>query len=1038
MTGFSDRDIRNEVARIFKSNIDFTRENGVVDGDGVFSQTMDIAALTFLTNPDAVFYLVQLAAKDLLAVTKKEISLVEGMLFAIDYVSNNPPDYRGAGTELNNATTALLALDAASSVTNRLELARFTKNITKFSERLRRTTARSGSLAMAAGEAKWSLREDMVQLETQHTSVLERIDLLIDLLESYEGLDVSSKAAQTLLSNVRLSVDRVRSTLERDSVSGIEEKTKSILLRSLAGKASVNYLAEQRLYTSVRYRGPANPTEGGVFYGRATGEGEPAILDTASGPWETPLTDLVLKVNGGAAQTFPLGDIPGVSLVTRNKEDFGISADNRFLSVAVDPESYDFYTSATWFSQNTTTLLRLHKAGQDPFRSIGFKHLGAPLFFSDDFYDDSLGPGNETWDNVFPAVITDLGLLANYAATATWNAGTQEFTVPSLTDVRSAPGAAVFSTADIGRYIHDSSGGRFEIVGVTGSLTVVLATYGSTPATGAGELRGQDGPTIGHTDQFDSHPTDQTLTVEFSPALTTTPSPAHDPDWKGKPVTIGPSVKRGILDLGDRTVAQVVDDLNTQASGNVNNYLYRHVLASPAVSDAEKVELTPLSRVNGHLRVVPSMLTVNASTRESAYFSTDNAYQTLGFYLGLEDSDTIVQPQELADFLNTTLTGAVAEVVDEVLYEGAARTLFDTKQVEDSAASFLTLGVVAGYQVEILDGVSAGYYRVDAVPDATHLTLRREVFLAHEDVAYRVLTQRVKISTISKERGASLEVTTAPATLDLPTTVQYGSTQLFEAVDRDGASLEFKGVKVGDILTLSGVGDLAITAVGTYQLAVDGTIHTGILGSQFSVQNAAYQAYQALKEGLGVFRDSRALLAKHKLSSGLGELDAAISPVVASGSFAAATNRATRILADLLSFMTSTPLRAGEYSTSIPQASMTLSDILNAFSAEEVPALRALVDDMRGRRYERSVDLLLKGDITGFFDADSEDASYSGAMTKATRTVIQDMPDVSADEVAYGEEGNEPLEDFENPEDPDYYFEEDDEWADEFEEDGDY
>lgn len=1037
MTGFSDRDIRNEIARIFKSDIDFAREKGVVDPDSVYSQTMDVASLTFLTNPDAIFYLTQLATNGLLAAVKKEVSLVEGMLFAIDYVSNNPPDYRDAGTELNNATTALLALDATSSVKNRLELGRFTKNITKFSERLRRTTARSGSLALAAGESKWSIREDMVQLETQHATVLERIDLLISLFENYENLDVTSLAAQTLLSNVRLSIDRVRSTLERDSVAGIEEKTKSILLRSLAGKASVNYLSDQQPPTLVRYRGPSNPIDSGVFYGRVAGEGESAVIETSSGPWETPLTDLTLSVNGGTAQVFALGDIPGVSLVTRNKEDFGVSANNQLLCIAVDPESYDFYTSFMWFSQNTTTLLRLHKAGQDPFRSIGFKHLGAPLYLSAAFLDPTV-LDEFKWDNLFPAVITDLGLLANGGSPATWNAGTGEFTVASLTDVNAAPGAAVFGSEDIGRYIKDSGGNRFEIVGVTGSLTAVLATYGGTPALGASELRGQDGPLVSHTEQMDAHSSDQPLTVEFSPALTSTPDPAHDPEWKGELVTIGPSVKRGTLDTGDRTAVQVANDLNTLGSGNVDNYLYRHVLAAPAVSDAEKVQLTPYSQVNGKLRVVTAALTVNSTTRESAYFSEGPAYQTLGFYLGLEDSDTIVQPQELADFLNATLTGAVAEVVDEVLYEGSARTLFDTKQLEDTAASFLTLGVVAGYQVEILDGLAAGYYRVDAVPDATHLTLRRDNFVAHADVAYRVLAQRVRISTVSKTRGASLKVTAAPATLSLPAEMQYGATQLFEAVDRDGSSLAFEKVKVGDILTLGEVGDLTITVPGTYQLEVEGLIPTGVVDAQFSIQNAAYQAYQTLKTDLTVFRDSRALLSKHKLSTGLGELDAAISPVVASGSFAAATNRATRILADLLSFMTNSPLRAEEYSTSIPQASMTLSDILNAFSAVEVPALKALADDMRGRGYERSVDMLLKGDVTGFFGADSEDASYSGAMTKATRTVLQDLPDVSTDEVEFGAEGNEPLEDFENPEDPDYYFEEDDEWDDDAEDDGDY
>jgi hypothetical protein len=116
---------------------------------------------------------------------------------------------------------------------------------------------------------------------------------------------------------------------------------------------------------------------------------------------------------------------------------------------------------------------------------------------------------------------------------------------------------------------------------------------------------------------------------------------------------------------------------------------------------------------------------------------------------------------------------------------------------------------------------------------------------------------------------------------------------------------------------------------------------------------------------------------------------------------------------------------------------LNLETILNAFSAAEVPALKALADDMRGRKYERAVDLLLRGDVDSFFNGDKEDASYSGAMAKATRTALQDLPDVFSDEESVAAEANEPVEDFENPENPDFVFEEDDEWDIEPEEDDD-
>ena len=70
----------------------------------------------------------------------------------------------------------------------------------------------------------------------------------------------------------------------------------------------------------------------------------------------------------------------------------------------------------------------------------------------------------------------------------------------------------------------------------------------------------------------------------------------------------------------------------------------------------------------------------------------------------------------------------------------------------------------------------------------------------------------------------------------------------------------------------------------------------------------------------------------------------------------------------------------------------TLLSILQSYSAPASFPLGALVKMFSERRYDRSVDLLLRGKFSEFFSSTEETGSYGGALLHSSRASLNDLP----------------------------------------------
>jgi len=957
---FTNEDILNEVSKLLRSSLVPTKDGGVTDSQDVHAQLIDIAYITFLTNPNAIFYLVQLVTNHLLSLTKQEIGIIEDMLINLDYLERVGEDVGGT-TYLSNASTALLDLDAASSVQDRPELERFFKNIDSFAEGLRRNvTALTGDQANPREEARNLIVRNLESLKTVHDKIISYIPNLRDLISNYNSLDIPTGVSRTAMTNIRRELSQMEVDINGDSPENNRARSNTFLLKSLASKAIVSLISRFTDPSTLKYRGPLNPIPSGTLYrGEVTGEGTPPSVITSPGPWELPISDnLELKTSEtGSTQTVDLKAIIGATLNGRNKENFVVTTDRRELHVVVDRQSYTFPIQVAHTVSNRVSANY----------KLGFKHLGALAMFTD--------PNLPAADR-YPRVVL---LMYNQASAAlntsmSWDSSTNTMTIGDAIFAQSHVGLTYTSTVVTTQY--------FEIVRVIDANNVVLDPRNETPETGATNqiavngLSGLGGNEI----------------LSVTPALSTPPTVGSD-------IIVGPTVKTGRLDAGTVSAADAVADLMdpTKTSADPNHTyssLYYHVESAELAADPGRVSISLRNKLTPFMQISRNFPKVNLTTPGDLVLVDESAHSLLGFNEGESDSDVLLTPSELVNAVNGQVSGVTAIVVRENVSTGILATTVDTDEVTDTSADFEALGVDEGHQIEIVDGDAATVYRVESRVSPTVLSLRNITFGSSEaGLTYTIFTEKVKIELDYKGPGSYLEVVTAPAELGISTGVVRGTLPTFQAVDRLGNSVTFEDVLVGDLLKVTGQDEVTITAVSGAELAVSPELPSNVTRAQFEISGNSSRKYNELSTDLGTYTSSRNLLPKNGFDESLDKLDAAIATAILPAQpFTSNLNQARTLTAELLSIMTDSPRRSDEYSTSVPTASLNLEDILSAYSAPLVQALESLLDDLVDRKYDRAANLLKTGDIVGFFETTSETASFGGAVIKAAKDAVGDLP----------------------------------------------
>ena len=131
-----------------------------------------------------------------------------------------------------------------------------------------------------------------------------------------------------------------------------------------------------------------------------------------------------------------------------------------------------------------------------------------------------------------------------------------------------------------------------------------------------------------------------------------------------------------------------------------------------------------------------------------------------------------------------------------------------------------------------------------------------------------------------------------------------------------------------------------------------------------SLESKLKQVSQSIKTLLSASQ----MLPKYGFQDNLNQLDGALSPILAQGSFQKSdVGRLALLLADLLSMLTNAIRRGDEITTTVPQASLNFESVIQAFSAPDNLALDSLIDLLQEKGYDRALDLLESGDLSSFF-----------------------------------------------------------------------
>jgi hypothetical protein len=954
MPNYTDAELLSESAKVFRAQIEPVKEGGTLNTRDEYAQLLEMAGITFLLNPDAIFYLAFLVRNRLLKSVNSEIDLLEDMLVLLDELGQQGTPVTDTSS-ISNAKTALLALDAAQSLKNRPELARFMKTMDKFAENYRKNVVSpTVTLSRPKEDARNLLKENLARLKDVHDTVLRVLASLRDLLQTFEALDLPSAVSATTLTSVRTGLDEISGILENSSVADNIADSRYVLLKTLSSKVAVNVLSTFKNPSQVKLRTPINPIpETLKHYGRVTGSGDKPFVETNPGPWEVNFdADNITFGFKSSSVSVPLATVKGSVLNGRIDGPFNIVAGvNDELHIVVDQNQYS----------GAVTLTGLTVATFGTSVPLRFKHLGSTVCFSSATTFAS--------SDYYPRAVTELRLL-------------QSFTISSYvptTKILTGVGVT-FTAEDVGNYIKYGATYRVEILEFLSATQVLVEVVPGEPTpSGAATLHG--------------YRSVSTTEVTFAPSLS---APITSPS-----AVIGPTAKTARFTAGSRTLAGLISDIELLQGDYPVSAPYAalsyHVEASVVAGFPNRISLRSRSWSDPQIHVSNIFLSANGPSTAVVMHSV---HEILGFRLGELGTSRVLTTTELTNLLNgdSSFSGAAtaAFVVDEVASGTSLQSTNGTSTLSDSTVS--DWGAKPGDQIKVLNGINAcGVYRI-ATASSSSLTVRDKTFVGNETgLRYRIFREVVRVTTLTGQRGDYIEVTEAPSSLGFTSERAYASIPFFEAVDKVGSLLSFSGIAAGDFLKIVGVSDpVRIASVSGTQLELDVGLPSNIEKAVFSILGACSDTYSDMSGQISTLLSSKQMLGRYGFSKNLDALDAALTTAMLPGQgFVATRNQAIRLIADLLSVFTDSPRRSSEYTASVPHITgVTVEEALSTYTATSVPPLDRMIDAFVDRKYTRATYLLLDGQLAEFFHSNEETGSYGGAILYHSRKVALDLPNV--------------------------------------------
>jgi hypothetical protein len=671
---------------------------------------------------------------------------------------------------------------------------------------------------------------------------------------------------------------------------------------------------------------------------------------------------------------------------------------------------------------------------------LGFKHLGCLMFLSlGEVGEGSFGTANKgagfggwdvdgqdtlddasewsdlngrRWDYIFrPRTIYDLELLASV----------------TLTHIAGGLYSVATNAAEphwVGFYLRTGTNHatyeRYEIISVeSDGSTLEVDLRGDSPSviSGSTQVFGQRGDRsqitffpdlLADTDKV----ADSAVGDEHGPA--TVPNTAG--------IKVSSAVKTARIPSGQGgTITSVINALSNPSYGDYDslNNKYQHASYHCMFKDqngfGEKIT------VQGRSRLLPEELQISdtffktymflpptgsGEPREenpgpvSMVIVKESGHEVFGFDIGQKadpKADPFLSVEELDAVVKDSVDSATTdvEIVETDVFGGFLSTIPGTFDVQDSAADFTELGVGLGFLLEIQEGNNSGVYFVES-SSGSFLSLARHPdksstgFVGAEiNIAYRIFTQQLRISSKNNGAGSSVEVTSAPTQLQLPSSIVYGIVPSIEAVNANGDNLSLSGLSPGD--TSGALVVDSVSSDGTKANIVGG-VSSSTLNLRFSFDGKTESTLAKMISDLTTIKESKNLLARNGFDKNVDKIDAVLTSLVTPGqSFQSNLNQARVVIASLLGVLTNSPPLESYYTAQIPDLSPDIESSITPYDAPAVRALDALLDSLNEHGFDRALSLLLSGRLADFFSTTPTTSSFSGALLETMRTSAQDV-----------------------------------------------
>ena len=313
---FTNDEIEAAVAKLLRTSV--RREYGALGNrriDLTFNDVKNAAAGVFILDKSAPFYVVKLAADRVAQLIASEQEHIGNFIETIRLLGRRVKPVSKVSS-LANAKTALDAL--ASSADDRTSAhedieevpayKRFNSNVERFFRDTRDAITKDGEVVQTPNEARGNLSSLRSELEEQHEEILRRVALLERAVDDFSSLELSSLLSQDILANARSLLSQ-----DIDELEGLTAEERLTILR----KVTLNLLA---IRSTVKGFGSLQPPTqflllegtGGLF----ADSDHPATPATLSSDLYGPYT-LVDGAGSGIDLDFALDGDVGTANTTR-------------------------------------------------------------------------------------------------------------------------------------------------------------------------------------------------------------------------------------------------------------------------------------------------------------------------------------------------------------------------------------------------------------------------------------------------------------------------------------------------------------------------------------------------------------------------------------------------------------------------------------------------------------------------------------------------------------------------------------------------